>query len=106
MLPHNDIYDLVAEEEADGGRHGVVYFLDEAERDLSYLEMDGKLGLGQTPIRVRSTSSGGQDEQAQVAQYYGYYYGQYGADQVCTIVEHIFSNCVYASMYNTGDNIS
>ncbi|XP_065890119.1 tRNA selenocysteine 1-associated protein 1-like isoform X2 [Dysidea avara] len=71
----------VTDEETDGGRHGVVYFLDEAERDLSYMEMDGKMGLGQSPIRVRSTISGGPDDQAQAAQYYDYYYGQYGGDQ-------------------------
>ncbi|XP_065889650.1 uncharacterized protein [Dysidea avara] len=45
------------------------------------MEMDGKMGLGQSPIRVRSTISGGPDDQAHAAQYYDYYYGQYGGDQ-------------------------
>ena len=93
--PHTCTH-LVTDEETDGGRHGVVYFLDEAERDLSYMEMDGKMGLGQSPIRVRSTISGGPDDQAQAAQYYDYYYGQYGGDQVqCLLVpsEMYFCMC-------------
>ena len=83
---HTNGTHLVVEEETDGGRHGLVYFLDEAERDLSYMEMDGKMGLGQTPIRVRSTTSSGLDDQAQAAQYYNYYYGQYGGDQVLRLL--------------------
>jgi len=82
MSTHTHGTHLVTEGETDGDRHGLVYFLDEAERDLSYMEMDGKMGLGQTPIRVRSTTSSGPDDQAQAAQYYNYYYGQYGGDQV------------------------